>query len=314
MPDTISLPLEGGAATIHETPADALSGLAEAASAEAQVGMIARIDPALCDLCDLNPRARIPFDPATEKPLIDNIRERLQQVPVIVRPGQGAGRYDIVAGTRRYGAVRYLSLFDRDIRLLAEVRLLSDREAWVLAEAENSDRKDISEYERAKAWEKALDSLFGANQSALAKSLGVDKSVVSRMIALARLPQEIVELVTRPELLRARFAEQMSPALNDTEKRASILAYASNLAEAGQKLAPAELARRLLLSPAEAEASRPVKIAAGRQDSQAIWQRRPNGSCQLTLKPVPEELSAEERKNLLKALTAKLKEHIGRRG
>ncbi len=275
-------------------------------------GSIIRVDPSLCEIYPLNGRSDTPFDPIANASLIASVRDHGQQVPVIVREFQDAGRFELIAGTRRLGAVRYLRAFDTTVTLLAEVRELTDQDAWTLAEAENSDRKDICQLERARNWGQALAHLFDGNQSALARALGVDKSVVSRLLALAALPEEILALVTRPETLNVHFAEQLAPSLNDPGRRKELLALAASFADAGVKRPPSELVRRLLLTPAEAEAFRPIPIQAGRYERQAVWQRKPNGMSQLTIRPIPEELSKEDRKALLKRLTAKITEHFER--
>lgn len=275
-------------------------------------GQIVRIDPALCDICPFNGRANSVFDPTVNHALIDNIRNCGQQVPVILRAASAPERLELVAGTRRLGAVRYLRAFDSRITLLAEIRDITDQEAWTIAEAENADRSDMSQLERARNWRHALEKLFGGNQTAMAQSLGVDKSVVSRMIVLADIPGAILDLVVRPDTINVHFAEQLAPSLNDPDRRRELLALASNLADAGMKLPPAELARRLLLTPAEAEAFRPVPIKVGRHERQAVWRRKPNGSSQLTIRPIPEELSKEDRKRLCSVLVAKIREHIER--
>ncbi|HWK65714.1 MAG TPA: ParB/RepB/Spo0J family partition protein [Rhizobiaceae bacterium] len=269
-----------------------------------------RIAPLQCDVYPLNGRTAVPFDPIANSSLIASIRDHGQQVPVIVRPGREAGRYELIAGTRRLNVVRYLSAFDNTVTLLAEVRDLTDQAAWTLAQAENADRKDISQLERARNWQLALGQLFEGNQSAFARALRVDKSVVSRMLALAALPEEIHALVARPETLNVHFAEQLAPALNDPQRRKELLALAANFTEVDKKLAPAELVRRLLMTPAEVEAFRPVPIKAGRHDRQAVWQKKPNGTSQLTIRPIPEELSKEDRRALFKDLAARIKEHL----
>lgn len=273
-------------------------------------GQIVRIDPARCDICALNGRATAMFDPIANKSLVDDIRTQGQLVPAILRGSITEGRFELVAGTRRLGAVQSIRAFDPEVLLLAELRDLTDQQAWSVAEAENSHRKDISDLERARNWEQALETLFGGNQSALARALNVDKSVVSRALTLATLPEIITVLVVRPETLRMHFAEKIAPALKDEERRTAILGHAANLADNGVKLAPAELLRRLLLTGAEAEAFRPVPIKAGRQERQAVWQHKENGSSHLTIKPVPPELSREERKALIKELSERIRAHV----
>ncbi|EDL49923.1 ParB/RepB/Spo0J family partition protein [Erythrobacter sp. SD-21] len=276
------------------------------------VGILKEIDPDLCDPFQLNGRLQAPIKFSAISGLVESIREDGQQVPVVVRVSSTSGRYEIIAGSRRAKAIRIINANGGGPQrlLLAEVRDLDDKAAWKLASAENAERKDISPYERALNWQQALVSLFENNQAELARSLNVHRSVVSRMIDLANLPQEIVDLVSRPEALSVHTAEKLGPALKDTNRRETILGFARNIADSGKKLSASELVRRLLLSPSEVEKFRPVAMKAGRYDRQAVWQTRPNGSVQIVVRRIPEELSAKDRRALQKEIVSKLAEHL----
>ena len=297
---------------------DANGGSWEPATSENSLrrapGILKEIDPGLCDPFQLNGRLQSPSNSAAISGLVESIREDGQQVPVVVRAGKTAGRYEIIAGSRRARAVNLINAngVGPQRLLLAEVLDLDDQAAWKLAVAENAERKDISAYERALNLRQALVSLFNDNQSELARSLKVDKSVVSRMIALANLPPEIVALASRPESLNAHTAAQLGPALNDPNRREEILKFAKSTAEAGTKLTSSELVRRLLLSPSDAEKYRPVAIKAGHNARQAVWRLKENGTVQITVRSIPEELSAKDRKALLKEISSKLGEYLDR--
>ena len=274
-------------------------------------GVIRSLDPKSCSVFNLNGREQGPFNLAKHKRLIENIREHGQQVPVIVRRSSIAGKFQLIAGTRRLRAVEYLNATERkDRQLLAEVRELSDQEAWILAQAENSERTDISTLERARNWKSALHRLFDGNQTKFANSLGVHKSLVSRMLSLANLPEEIIALVANPDTLNVHFAEQLTPRLKDPNREKDLMALAKKFTDLGLKFPPSELANRLLLTPAQAEAFRPVPIKAGYMQKQAVWQIKPNGSVLISVKRVPEELSAKDRRALVKDISAKLTQHL----
>lgn len=275
-------------------------------------GILKEIDPGLCDTFELNGRLQSPSKSSAISGLVESIREDGQQVPVVVRVSSTSGRYEIIAGSRRAKAIRIINANGggRQRLLLAEVCDLDDKAAWKLAIAENAERQDISPYERALNWQQALVSLFDNNQAELARSLKVHRSVVSRMIDLANLPQEIVDLVSRPEALSVHTAEKLGPALKDANRRETILGFARNIADSGKKLSASELVRRLLLSPSEVEKFSPVAMKAGRYDRQAVWQMRPNGSVQIVVRRIPEELSAKDRRALQKEIVSKLAEHL----
>lgn len=276
------------------------------------VGILKEIDPDLCDPFQLNGRFQSTSSSSAISGLVTSIREDGQQVPVVVRASATAGRYEVIAGSRRAKAVRIINADAGGPKrlLLAEVRSLDDHSAWKLAAVENAERKDISPYERALNWRQALVSLFNNNQAELARALSVNRSVVSRMIDLANLPEEIVDLVSRPEALSVHTAEKLGPALRDAKRREAILGFAKNIASAGKKLSASELVQRLLLSPSEVEKFRPVAIRAGNFSRQAVWHMKPNGAVQITIKSVSEELSAKDRRSLQKEITNRLAEHF----
>lgn len=282
-----------------------------AGAVPAAAGAIIDVHPDNCVVLRLNPRGGTNFDPIANMPLINKIRAQGQQVPVIVRRGVKDGHYDLVAGSRRLGAIRYLRMEDPALRLRAEVRAMSDEQAFLLAAAENEGRQDITEYEKAKSWAYVLDPVFGGSQRKLAAAVNEQEATISRMLALAALPDEIVALVTRPELLKSRFAEQIGPKLRDPEQRKIILGHASNLAASGQKFPPAELARQLLCDPGEVDEYRPKKIGAGRHHGVATWHRKENGSVHLVVKKLPIDLSDADRRELLKAISERLKNQVG---
>ncbi|MEE9336027.1 MAG: ParB/RepB/Spo0J family partition protein [Granulosicoccaceae bacterium] len=121
--------------------------------------------------------------------LIEGFRRAGQQFPAIVRKVKNSDQFDyeFICGARRHWTASYL---DRD--LLIEVRDLEDKDAFLLQDIENRDREDISDYERAVDYAKALPVYFDGKKSHMAEQLQIDPGNFNRFLALAELPKEIV--------------------------------------------------------------------------------------------------------------------------
>ncbi|WP_306753125.1 ParB/RepB/Spo0J family partition protein [Paracoccus actinidiae] len=137
--------------------------------------------------------------------LIDSLRSQGQQeFPAIVRRlpvGQGP-EYEVICGARRHFAISWLRANNYpQFRYLIEVRDLTDEEAFRLADIENRDRADLSDYERARDYLQALGAYYGGKQKTMAARLEVSEAWLSRYLHLARLPKAIVNVW--PALLKS---------------------------------------------------------------------------------------------------------------
>lgn len=185
--------------------------------------------------------------PREDSELLDSIRAGGQQVPVVARPSVCNGRFEVIVGTRRIAAIREINKSGGELKIVAEVRQLEDDEAWLLAETENVGRKAVSPLAQARSWAHACRSFYSGSQADMARALGVDKSVVSRSLALAQLPDVVIDLVKNRDSINLHFAAQLTPLLNDVETSGALLALAQSLVDQGIKLSPAEAVRRLVL-------------------------------------------------------------------
>ena len=135
--------------------------------------------------------------PENCRDLIDSIRAQgRQEFPAIVRrrEGQGEGpRYEVICGARRHFAISWLRANTYpQFRYLIELRDLTDEEAFRLADLENRDREDLSDYERARDYARALKLYYGGKQKAMAARLEVSEAWLSRYLNLAKLPEAVV--------------------------------------------------------------------------------------------------------------------------
>ncbi len=142
--------------------------------------------------------------------LVAAIREHGQRSPVLVRPHpDGSDRYQIAFGHRR---VRVLEALSRPVR--AVVQELTDEELVVIQGQENAARTDLSYIERG-LFALALEEA-GYDRSLIMASLGMEKTQLSRLLALAHtIPRKVAEAVgPAPRAGRPRWAalsERLKP-------------------------------------------------------------------------------------------------------
>jgi len=135
--------------------------------------------------------------------LVASIRDHGQQIPILVRPhADMPGRFQIVYGRRRLAALRELGLPAR-----ALVRDLDDRAAVMAQGQENSARKDLTFIERVNFARQMRTANY--DRKAICDALNVDKTVISRMMAIAdTVPIDVIELVgSAPGIGRDRWAD-----------------------------------------------------------------------------------------------------------
>jgi ParB/RepB/Spo0J family partition protein len=90
------------------------------------------------------------------------------------------------------GRVRWLAAQALGIPVQAIVRELSDREAYALMSAENKQRRNLSDFAKAKSYQQALSlGVFDSAQS-LADAEGISKSTLSLYLGFAELPDAVV--------------------------------------------------------------------------------------------------------------------------
>jgi len=146
------------------------------------------------DLIDPNPfQPRRTFPEETLKELADSIRASGVVQPVLLR--RADGRYQLVAGERRWRAARVAGLE----AIPAVVRDLSDQDALELALTENLMREDLNPLEVARAYE-ALQSNYGLSHEAIAERLGVNRSTVTNTLRLLRLPGPVQAMLEKDDL------------------------------------------------------------------------------------------------------------------
>jgi ParB family transcriptional regulator, chromosome partitioning protein len=119
--------------------------------------------------------------------LMASIAEKGILEPLVVRAR--GGRYQIIAGERRYQAALQVGLEE----LPVVTRDVDDDEVIELALVENLQRKDLTPFEEAEALH-TLASGRGLTHEDLAKRLGKSRTAITETLALHKMPDHVKQL------------------------------------------------------------------------------------------------------------------------
>jgi ParB family chromosome partitioning protein len=147
------------------------------------------------DLIAPNPRQpRKAFGEAELGELADSLREHGVLQPVLVRPLAG-GRYELLAGERRWRAARLAGLE----RIPAVVRATPDGDGLEIAVIENMARQDLNPVEAAHACAALVDE-FGLTKEEVGKRVGKSRVAISNLVRLLELPDEVLSMLEKGQL------------------------------------------------------------------------------------------------------------------
>lgn len=110
--------------------------------------------------------------------------------PIVVRPAGEAGKFELIAGERRWRAAQLA-----DVETVpAIVRDIDDQQAAEWALIENLQREDLNAIDRAEAFQRLADQ-FGLSHQQIADRVGLERSTVANLIRLLDLCNEVRQLV-----------------------------------------------------------------------------------------------------------------------
>ncbi len=137
---------------------------------------------------------RTGMDPAKLTELAESIKAQGLIQPIVVREigrdADGAARYEIIAGERRWRASKQAGLAEVPV----VVREVEDRAVIAMALIENIQREDLNPLEEAQALQRLIDEFDLTHQQA-AEAVGRSRAAVSNLLRLLELPAEIRALV-----------------------------------------------------------------------------------------------------------------------
>ena len=153
----------------------------------------------LASIGDLSPnkfQPRVNFNEEKLVELSNSIKKNGIIQPIAVREDKvDPGRYEIVAGERRWLAAQKAGLHEVPIIILD----LDDNESLEVAIVENIQRDDLNVIEEAKGYQR-LSEEFGYDHEKIAKFMSKSRSHISNTLRLLTLPQDVISLIEEGNL------------------------------------------------------------------------------------------------------------------
>lgn len=168
------------------------------------------------------PRSRM--DESSLMELAESIKSQGIMQPILVRP-VGSGKYEIIAGERRFRASKIAGL--EEVPVL--VRAVPDESALAMALIENIQREDLNPLEEALGVQRLIRE-FNLTHEDAARAIGRSRSATSNMLRLLNLAEPVqtmllagdVEMGHARALLALTAAEQIACANEVVNKRLSV--------------------------------------------------------------------------------------------
>lgn len=163
-------------------------------------GVVRKIPLSLIDDSPFQPRLR--YDPITIDALGESLKAGGQAEPISVRVI--GNRFQLLGGHRRTRAARNIGWSDIE----AHVKECDDHQAEQIALLQNEAREDLSEYERAKMYSRALERGFAKTQTELANLFGCSQGTISNCLKMLKLPEPVKALLEeKPEIVGVTLAK-----------------------------------------------------------------------------------------------------------
>ncbi len=217
---------------------DALLAGGESASADQEA--LRELDIGLLKPGKYQPRAHMDHDSLAQ--LADSIKAQGIMQPILVRKVD-AGRYEIIAGERRWRAAQMAGL--KQVPVV--VREVPDEAALAMALIENIQREDLNPIEEAQGIKRLIDE-FSLTHEGAAEAIGRSRAAVSNLLRLLNLQKQVQDMVLAGalDMGHARALLPLAPSQQ--------LQAAHEIAHKGLSVREAERLVARLLKPAPAKA------------------------------------------------------------
>ena len=155
-----------------------------------------RFNANISDLTANKYQPRAHFNEEKLAELANSIRKNGIIQPIAVRTDKvDPGRYEIVAGERRWLAAQKAGLHEVPIIVLD----LDDNEALEVAIVENIQRDDLNVIEEAKGYQR-LSEEFGYDHEKIANFMSKSRSHISNTLRLLTLPEDVIGMIEEGNL------------------------------------------------------------------------------------------------------------------
>jgi ParB/RepB/Spo0J family partition protein len=165
----------------------------------------------LIESSGLNPRTH--WNDTDDRELQESIRAEGVIEPILVRPhAKGNGKFQIVAGERRFRAAKAVGLE----QIPTMIKIVSDEKLLELALTENIQRRSMHPLDEANGFIKRLE-MGGCSPEALAHALGLSKRYVTDRIRLKKLSAKAAQMLEAGAMTvsHAIILAKLDPKLQD---------------------------------------------------------------------------------------------------
>ena len=139
---------------------------------------------------------RITFSESKLEELTNSIKKNGIIQPIAVRANKDeSGKYQIVAGERRWLAAQRAGLHEIPVNILE----LSDIESLEVAIVENIHRDDLNPIEEARGYKRLSDE-FNYDHENISKLMSKSRSHISNTLRLLSLPEDVISLLEEGSL------------------------------------------------------------------------------------------------------------------
>ena len=136
------------------------------------------------------------FNAESLEELANSIKKQGVIQPIVVRPDKsGQGKYEIIAGERRWLASQNAGLHEVPVVILN----VDDVKSLEFAIVENVQRQDLNPIEEARGYQRLVDD-FNYNQEKLSQFIGKSRSYIANSLRLLSLPEEVLLFVEKGNL------------------------------------------------------------------------------------------------------------------
>jgi ParB family chromosome partitioning protein len=165
----------------------------------------------------LQPREH--FEPDRLAELAQSIKANGIIQPLIVRKTKEAGKYELVAGERRWRAARIAGL----TKVPIVIREIPDDRLLEITLIENIQREDLNPIETALAFDK-LGQEFNLSAEEVGQRTGKDRSTVLNFTRLLQLPRDVQDLVAQKKLTQGHARCLLQLGAGDQQREVAIKA------------------------------------------------------------------------------------------
>jgi ParB family chromosome partitioning protein len=160
-------------------------GIGQLAQGELSQGLPSTLPMNKLQAGKYQPRTRM--DEGALAELADSIRAQGIMQPILVRPVDAVkGRYEIIAGERRFRAAQLAGLTEVPVL----VKDVADEHAAAMALIENIQREDLNPLEEAQGVKRLLDE-FGLTHEQASQAIGRSRSATSNLLRLLNLASAV---------------------------------------------------------------------------------------------------------------------------